>query len=123
MNFNNQFTLSGRYQIIKPLGQGTSGSVFLARQQSLELDRAIKVIPKMNVPTLFAVSEAQILKSIQHPGIPTIYDFEEDESFYYLVEEYIEGESLEEFLLHHQSISQNLFFIAWLESLYDHVIS
>ena len=110
MNFNNQFTLSGRYQIIKPLGQGTSGSVFLARQQSLELDRAIKVIPKMNVPTLFAVSEAQILKSIQHPGIPTIYDFEEDESFYYLVEEYIEGESLEEFLLHQQSISRNLFF-------------
>ena len=110
MNFNNQFTLSGRYQIIKPLGQGTSGSVFLARQQSLEQDRAIKVFPKTDVPTLFAVSEAQILKSIRHPGIPAIYDFEEDESFYYLVEEYIEGESLEAFLLHQQSISGNLFF-------------
>ena len=110
MNFNNQFILSGRYQIIKPLGQGTSGSVFLARQQSLEQDRAIKVFPKTDVPTLFAVSEAQILKSIRHPGIPAIYDFEEDESFYYLVEEYIEGESLEAFLLHQQSISGNLFF-------------
>lgn len=58
---------------------------------------------------LFAISEAQILKSVQHPGIPTIYDFEEDESFYYLVEEYIQGDSLEEFLLHQQSISQNQF--------------
>ncbi len=110
MKFKNQFILSGRYQIIKPLGQGASGSVFLARQQSLELDRAIKVFPKVDVPSLFAISEAQILKSIRHPGIPTIYDFEEDDTFYYLVEEYIEGESLEEFLLHQQSISRNLFF-------------
>lgn len=110
MNFNNKTILSGRYLILRPLGKGTSGTVYLARQQSLELDRAIKVIPKSNGPSLFAVTEAQILKSVQHPGIPTIYDFEEDEFFYYLVEEYIEGESLEEFLLHQQSISQTLFF-------------
>lgn len=110
MNFNNQTILSGRYEMIRPLGEGSSGSVFLARQQSLGLNRAIKVIPKNDAPSLFAVSEAQILKSIQHPGIPAIYDFEEDEFFYYLVEEYIEGESLEEFLIHQQSISRNLFF-------------
>lgn len=67
---------------------------------------------------LFAISEAQILKSVQHPGIPTIYDFEEDESFYYLVEEYIQGDSLEEFLLHQQSISQNQ-FLYFCEQLCD----
>lgn len=110
MNLNNQFILSGRYQILRPLGQGNSGTVFLARQQSLELNRAVKVFPKDNAPSLFAISEAQILKSVQHPGIPSIFDFEEDESFYYLVEEYIQGDSLEEFLLHQQSISKNLFF-------------
>ena len=82
MNFNNQTILSGRYELIKPLGEGASGSVFLARQQSLELNRAIKVFPKNDTLSLFAVSEAQILKSIRHPGIPAIYEFEEDEFFY-----------------------------------------
>lgn len=118
MNFNNQIILSGRYQLLQPLGQGNSGTVFLARQQSLELNRAIKCFPKTSAPSLFAVSEAQILKSIQHPGIPTIYDLEEDESFYYLVEEYIEGDTLEEFLLRQQSISQNL-FLQFCEQLCD----
>jgi serine/threonine-protein kinase len=110
MTNNNNFILSGRYELLSPLGRGQSGSVFLARQQSLEQNRAVKLIPKTNAPSLFAQSEAQILKSVRHPGIPTIYDFEEDESYYYLVEEYIQGESLEEFLLHQQSISQRLFF-------------
>jgi serine/threonine-protein kinase len=104
------FILSGRYELLTPLGRGQSGSVYLARQQSLEQNRAVKFIPKTEAPLLVARSEAQILKSVQHPGIPTIYDFEEDESFYYLVEEYVQGESLEEFLLHQQSISQCLFF-------------
>jgi serine/threonine-protein kinase len=110
MTNNNNLILSGRYELLKPLGRGQSGTVYLARQQSLELERAVKLIPKTNAPSLFAISEAQILKSVQHPGIPTIYDFEEDESFFYLVEEYIQGDSLEEFLLHQQSISQNLYF-------------
>ena len=108
---NKNFILSGRYELIRPLGHGEAGSVFLVRQQSLEQYRALKKFPKNHeAQPLFAVSEAQILKSVQHPGIPTIYDFEEDESFYYLVEEYIQGDSLDQFLLHQQSISQNQFY-------------
>ena len=91
---NKNLILSDRYELIRPLGQGESAQ------------------------PLFAISEAQILKSVQHPGIPTIYDFEEDESFYYLVEEYIQGDSLEEFLLHQQSISQNQ-FLYFCEQLCD----
>lgn len=87
---NKNLILSDRYELIRPLGQGECGSVFLVRQQSLEQYRAMKRFPKnTSAQPLFAISEAQILKSVQHPGIPTIYDFEEDESFYYLVEEYI----------------------------------
>lgn len=110
MTNNNNLILSGRYELLKSLGQGQSGKVFLARQLSLELNRAIKVIPKTSALSLFALSEAAILRAVQHSGIPTIYDFEEDESFYYLVEEYIPGDTLEEFLLHQPSVSQNLFF-------------
>ena len=107
---NKNLILSGRYEILDTLGHGNDGIVYLVRHRSLELNRALKQFPKRDAPSLFAISEAKILKTIQHPGIPTIYDFEEDESFFYLVEEYIQGVSLEEFLLHQQSISQNLFF-------------
>lgn len=110
MKATNEIILSGRYELLRPLGHGSDGIVYLARHLSLEMERAIKVMPKKSAPSLFAISEANVLKAIQHPGIPIIYDLEQDESNYYLVEEYIRGESLDQFLLHQQSISQNLFF-------------
>ncbi len=110
MKTKKEFILSGRYQILETLGQGSDGTVYLARHKSLETDRAVKIIPRKAAPSLFAISEANVLKALRHPGIPTIYDLEEDEDNYYLVEEYIQGESLELFLLHQQSISRNLFF-------------
>ena len=110
MKATNEFILSGRYELLRPLGHGSDGIVYLARHLSLEMERAIKVMPKKSAPSLFTISEANVLKAIQHPGIPIIYDLEQDESNYYLVEEYIRGESLDQFLLHQQSISQNLFF-------------
>lgn len=110
MKATNEFILSGRYELLRPLGHGSDGIVYLARHLSLEMERAIKVMPKKSALSLFAISEANVLKAIQHPGIPIIYDLEQDESNYYLVEEYIRGESLDQFLLHQQSISQNLFF-------------
>lgn len=110
MKTTNELILSGRYELLRPIGQGSDGIVYLARHLSLETERAIKVLPKKIAPSLFAISEANVLKAIQHPGIPTIYDLEQDEFNYYLVEEYIRGESLDQFLLHQQSISQSLFF-------------
>lgn len=109
MKTKKEFILSGRYQILETLGQGSDGTVYLARHQSLETDRAVKIIPRKAAPSLFAISEANVLKALRHPGIPTIYDLEEDEENYYLVEEYIQGESLELFLHHQQSVSRNLF--------------
>lgn len=106
----NNVILSGKYQIIKSLGKGTSSEVYLARHISLKADRAIKVIPKTSSTCLNIVSEAQLLKSLHHPGIPIIYDIEEDDDYFYLVEEYIQGESLEVFLLHQKFISRNLFY-------------
>lgn len=109
MNLKKDYILFGRYQILETLGQGSDGTVYLVRHLSLKTERAMKVLPKKSAPSLFELSEAQVLKELRHPGIPTIYDLEQDDSNYYLVEEYIRGESLEQFLLHQQSISRNLF--------------
>jgi serine/threonine-protein kinase len=101
---------AGKYEIIRTLGSGSYSTVFLVRHQVLELEQAIKVIPKTHSDQLSVLSEARLLKSVHHPGIPMIYDIEEDDMYFYLVEEYICGESLESFLLNQPIISPNLFF-------------
>ena len=98
MTNNHTFILSGRYQIIRSLGTGQTSTVYLARHLSLDAERAIKVIPKTGASPVSVLTEAQLLKSLNHPGIPMIFDIEEDDSNYYLVEEYIQGESLEAYL-------------------------
>ena len=101
--------LFGKYEIISILGTGHFGTVYLSRHTILECYRAIKIIPKTTSMTDSLINEAQLLKSLQHPGIPCLYDIEENEIAYYLIEEYVEGESLEQFLLHQPNISQSTF--------------
>ena len=101
--------LFGKYEIVSILGTGSFGTVYLSKHTLLECYRAIKTIPKTTGMTHSLLHEAQLLKSLQHPGIPCLYDIEEDENAYYLVEEFVEGESLELFLLHQTTISLNTF--------------
>ena len=102
--------LFGKYEIISILGTGSFGTVYLSKHTILECYRAIKTIPKSTSMTHSLLHEAQLLKSLQHPGIPNLYDIEEDENAFYLIEEFVEGESLEQFLLHQTKISLNTFF-------------
>ena len=115
----------GKYEILHPLGSGSFGTVYLAKHKSLEVLRAIKQIPKHNSLSTSSFLEANILTSLEHSGIPKIYDVEEDESFIYLVEEYLPGEDLDSFLLHQKSISPNLFFriIEQLCDIFDYLHS
>lgn len=107
---NYNFILSGRYQLIRSLGRGSDSTVYLARHTSLEREYAIKVYPKSTLHSLSAITEARLLQSLHHVSIPFVHDIEEDDTNYYLVEEYVPGESLEEFLSHQQPISQNIFY-------------
>ena len=60
----------------------------------LEEYRAIKRISKRDADYDSFRREALVLKELHHPGIPMIYDLEEDSEFFYLIEEYLEGYSL-----------------------------
>ena len=60
----------------------------------LEEYRAIKQVAKTCTDYSQFRKEALILKTIRHPGIPIVYDLEEDEDYSYLIEEYLEGDSL-----------------------------
>lgn len=87
-------TLFGKYQLCRIIGQGQSGTVWLAKHKELEEYRAIKQVSKTCTDYRQFRQEALILKSLRHPGIPIVYDLEEDEQFSYLIEEFLEGDSL-----------------------------
>ncbi len=60
----------------------------------LSVKRIVKGIPKGSPFHDRLVGEAHLLKNLNSPNIPVIYDVEEDERFTYIIEQYIEGESL-----------------------------
>lgn len=86
--------LFGKYRICRTIGRGRNGTVFLARHLALGEYRAIKRVQRSGQGEDSFLREAMILKSLRHPGIPVIYDLEQDLNYYYLIEEYLEGESL-----------------------------
>lgn len=91
--------------MISLLGTGASSKVYLAEHLKLKTYRAIKCIRKTHPVQSQFLLEASLLINLKHPGIPIIYDIEEDESSVYIIEEFVRGESLKTFLLHQDSIS------------------
>lgn len=98
--------LFGRYERISVLGTGATGTVYLARHLKLKTFRAIKCLSKTCSMPSSIFSEATLLENLRHPGIPIIYDVEEDDAYIYIIEEYIQGESLEDILLQQESVSR-----------------
>jgi eukaryotic-like serine/threonine-protein kinase len=94
--------LVGRYTIVRRVGGGGMGSVYLARDKRLaEANRAVKEMIGMftdEASRKKAIEdferESQLLASLDHPAIPTIYDYFVFEGCYYLVMKYINGGDL-----------------------------
>lgn len=83
-----------KYRIIKKLGRGGSSEVYLAEHIKLKALRVIKQISKGTKYHDQLLQEAHILKNLNHSSIPVIYDFEEDAHNSYIIEQYIQGQSL-----------------------------
>jgi tRNA A-37 threonylcarbamoyl transferase component Bud32 len=89
-----------RYRIIRCLGRGGMGTVYLAEHRLMKQQRAIKVIN----PTLIGndraverfVREVELLPRLHHPTIVQAHDAEKADGLYLLVMEYVEGETLAE---------------------------
>jgi tRNA A-37 threonylcarbamoyl transferase component Bud32 len=93
--------LSGRYEIVRKIGGGGMGAVYLAKDKNLgDAPRAVKEMVQANLDESQhekAVSdfkrESLLLTSLEHPSIPTIYDYFYDAAAgrFYLVMKYISG--------------------------------
>jgi len=87
------------------LGKGSFGTVYLAEHLTLKGLRAIKCQERQRGSSHLLLKEAKLLINLNHPGIPKVYDIIEDENAVYMIMEYVQGESLEAFLLHQEYIS------------------
>ncbi len=88
----------GAYEIVAPLGAGGMGEVYRAKDLRLKRDVAIKILPEDFATDGERVvrfrREAEVLASLNHPAIATIYGFEESGESLFLVLELVEGETL-----------------------------
>jgi len=95
-------TRLGRYEVIKELGKGAMGAVYLGRDPRINRATAIKTVPfaddfepeeAENMKEKF-FQEARSAGTLSHPNIVTIYDAGEEQDLAYIAMEYLEGETL-----------------------------
>ncbi len=97
-----------KYQIEGLLGSGGTARVYLAKHIILNSYRAIKCISKTHPLYELQRNEAHILKNLKHSCIPIIYDIEEDEEGSYIVEQYLEGETLKAAVLRKGPMAEDI---------------
>jgi eukaryotic-like serine/threonine-protein kinase len=94
--------LSGRYKIIDMIGGGGMANVYLAHDMILDRDVAVKMLRLDFANDEEFIRrfhrEAQSATSLVHPNIVNIYDVGEEKELYYIVMEYVDGQTLKQYI-------------------------
>ncbi len=94
----------GRYEVIRPLGVGGMGEVYLARDTQLQRDVAVKILSTVHTKDLDWLSrfdrEAKAAGAINHPNILTVYEIGQSDKVHFIVAEFINGVTLRDRLTH-----------------------
>jgi serine/threonine protein kinase len=113
-------TIGNRYLILRDIGEGGFAWVYLVRD--IELDRlvALKILKTNCQFSDHDLSrfqrEARLLAQVEHPNIVSVYAFGiTDESQPYIVMEYLEGQPLSRYLVHHGTLSPEFESHVWLQ--------
>lgn len=88
----------GKYQIVRSLGSGGFGSVYLAKDTWLNIEVAIKVPHKQSTELLKHLKEPRLQAALNHPNIVRMIAAEKKNKVFFMVMEYVKGESLEQVL-------------------------
>jgi eukaryotic-like serine/threonine-protein kinase len=87
--------LLGKYKIIAPLGSGGFGTVYLAQDTWIDKKVAIKVPHRQGLDFGEMLREPRLLASVSHPNIVAITTAEKTDNVFFIVMEYVQGETLE----------------------------
>ena len=102
----------GGFRLIRELGSGATGRVYLAEQTNLGRECALKILaPELVKDRTFLERfrrEGRIAASLRHAGIVRIFDLVECESGFALAMDYIEGQELQQLLSGDQKLPQEV---------------
>ena len=101
--------LARQYQVVRPLGRGGMGAVYLARDVALHRHVALKVLrndlkTRDDARERFR-AEARLSAQLEHPGIVPLYAFGETSRIMYMAMRYVPGDSLGDRIRAHGRIS------------------
>jgi serine/threonine-protein kinase len=85
----------GKYKILQTIGSGGFGTVYLAEDTWIDKKVALKVPHKQGVDFGELLREPRLLASLNHPNIVTILTAEKQENVFFIVMEFVPGETLE----------------------------
>lgn len=90
--------LGGMYQVIREIGKGGVGIIYLGYHLRLQKQVVIKKVKDNVAGRINVRAEADILKNLHHTFLPQVYDFLEANGGIYTVMEYIPGENLQYYI-------------------------
>ena len=88
----------GKYKVLSTIGSGGFGTVYLAEDTWIDKKVALKVPHKQGVDFGELLREPRLLASLNHPNIVTILTAEKQDNVFFIVMEFVPGETLEEIL-------------------------
>src|SRR5215472_9004507 len=108
----------GRYRIVKEIGRGAMGVVYLATDPTIGRSVAIKTVRLREIDNpqqreklrerLFR--EARSAGVLSHPNIVTIYDMAEEDGLAYIAMEYVDGPTLDDIMASGKPVDSTKFF-------------
>jgi eukaryotic-like serine/threonine-protein kinase len=112
----------GKYKILSPIGSGGFGSVYLAEDTWIDKKVALKVPHKQNLDFGELLREPRLLATLNHPNIVTILTAERQENVFFIVMEFVPGETLEAIIMREGALdlSQALDYICQISNAVDH---
>nr|WP_052479145.1 serine/threonine-protein kinase [Kibdelosporangium sp. MJ126-NF4]CEL22550.1 serine/threonine protein kinase [Kibdelosporangium sp. MJ126-NF4]CTQ89406.1 serine/threonine protein kinase [Kibdelosporangium sp. MJ126-NF4] len=115
-----QRIVGDRYELVRPLGRGGMGEVWLGRDHRLDREVAVKLLRPSVLPVGADVEtlisrfnrEARMTAKLENPGVPAVYDTGTDEDDLYLVMQLIGGADLAEFQAENEPVP-----VAWVVAI------
>ncbi len=97
--------IDDKYEILNIIRKTLHSEVYLVRHKALDVKRIAKVMRKENSDYRRILKEAHLIKNFKHSGIPIIYDIYDCNDSICIIEEYISGKCLTEYIKEHTNMS------------------
>jgi serine/threonine protein kinase len=112
----------GKYKILSTIGSGGFGTVYLAEDTWIDKKVALKVPHKQGVDFGELLREPRLLATLNHPNIVTIMTAEKQENIFFIVMEFVPGETLETIIARDGALelSRALDYICQISNAVDH---